>query len=199
MTDQTATTTEAQFDEARDFLHGLFAPGDIINFRCIPNVKAAIKQKWCVAGDEDSETKTLTWAKQLNSEEGYSVYVGMNPRTEMGGGSAEHVRLFRALAADLDGGVDVDEALSRVKDCGIPEPSAIVSTGGGVHLYWFLDKPLESADVWSTGQKFLITKLGADPLVHDAPRIMRLPGFINRKPRRHEAYAKLYSIDAGRR
>ncbi|MCH8177761.1 MAG: hypothetical protein IIC09_06145 [Proteobacteria bacterium] len=67
----------------------------------------------------------------------------------------------------------------------------LISTGGGFHLYWKLDKPMMDLAEWTRRQKALIAAVGSDPKIHDAPRIMRVPGFVNRKPERCGAMATL--------
>ena len=55
----------------------------------------------------------------------------------------------------------------------------IVNSGHGIHLYWRLVEPMTDLEAWRTLQKRLIQLLGSDPSIHDPPRIMRLPGFVN--------------------
>lgn len=199
MNETALPNAEARFGDASDFLALLFDPGDIVNFRCIEAGDGAPEQRWAVAGDSAEVEACLRWADGLNAQRNYSVYVGMNPRTRRGGGGNEAVAEFRVLAADLDGGVTVDEALLRVQQAELPEPSAIIVTGGGVHLYWRLGTPLTDATQWRAAQVFLIKKLSGDPVIKDPARVMRLPGFFNRKPGRDSVLARTYEVSSARR
>jgi len=76
-------------------------------------------------------------------------------------------------------------------------PTVTVSTGGGVHCWWRLTEPVIDAKAWSRSQKQLAKALGSDPSVHDWPRIMRLPGFVNHKYE-HKPVAELVDVDRSR-
>jgi len=72
-----------------------------------------------------------------------------------------------------------------VADAKLPEPSAVVMSGGGLHVYWISDKPL-TRDEWqpyASGLWALVQKHGlkADALTTDAARVLRVPGTFNRK------------------
>jgi hypothetical protein len=85
---------------------------------------------------------------------------------------AWQIRTVLCLWADLDH-CSVDEALQRCRDAGLPEPSMVVNSGNGVHLYWLLDTPYLITDVgppppiyttWIAGQKgprrYFVDELG---------------------------------------
>ena len=124
--------------------------------------------------------------------QGYNIYFGVNPRKHVGGTTKEDVALARCIFADFD---DKDDAmirpgdgcgryefvLNRIIDAGLPEPSMVVSSGGGIHCYWRLDDPITDAETFKTAQKQLIRVLQSDNSINDFPRIMRIPGFWNVK------------------
>lgn len=68
----------------------------------------------------------------------------------------------------------------------LPPPSAIVRSGGGLHVYWISDKPL-TPDEWrpyAEGLKaeILRTELKSDTaIVADLARVLRIPGTFNNK------------------
>ncbi len=72
---------------------------------------------------------------------GANVYYGFNPRRATGGTQAEDVALARALCVDIDRGVSTEQLLERVGAAGLPEPSAVIASGGGVQAVWRLDRP----------------------------------------------------------
>jgi hypothetical protein len=61
-------------------------------------------------------------------------------------------------------------------------PTAIVASGTGnnVHAYWRLAEPVDPATAEELNGA-LAAALGADPVVRDAARILRLPGTFNHK------------------
>ena len=72
------------------------------------------------------------------------------------------------------------------KKVGLPQFSAAVNSGGGLHIYWISDKPLDPAE-WATyaaGLKALLLREGVKcdaGLTTDDVRLLRLPGTFNHK------------------
>ncbi|OMI09276.1 hypothetical protein BSN85_17240 [Bradyrhizobium brasilense] len=72
------------------------------------------------------------------------------------------------------------------KKVGLPAPSILVNSGGGLHIYWVSDAPL-SVDEWrgyAQGLKALLLQEGVlcdTGLTTDAARILRVPGTLNHK------------------
>ena len=107
-----------------------------------------------------------------------NIYASANPRFYQGGTSHDDVLLARSLFVDLEH-ISVKESAAKVAETGLPTPTMIVNSGRGVHLYWRLLEPIIDLAIWSGVQKRLIKLLSSDPAIHDSPRVMRLPGFMN--------------------
>jgi KaiC/GvpD/RAD55 family RecA-like ATPase len=176
-----------------DFLGAIFEAGDIIEFRPLP---PAAGRRWAPLAEIPD---IVEWLQRLNSDEQQRVhaYFGGNPRKAKGASQAEGVLLARCLFADFDGGVDFEEAMSRIKVAGLPWPTATLESGGGIHAWWRLDQPMTDADSWHDRMKAISASLGSDQSICDWPRIMRLPGFINWK-HEQQPYAVLKDIDPTR-
>lgn len=153
-------------DEMRRFAAAVFAPTDIIEIRMLPSRRSI----WTTAAE-------LTHRPEFD---GQNVYVGANPRREKGGKDADSVAIARCLFVDIDG-VTLDEAMDRLGRTGLPAPTAVVLSGGGVHMWWRLAEPMADLSAWTALQKAIIPLLGADKAIHDPPRIIRLPGTTNVK------------------
>ena len=102
-------------------------------------------------------------------------FIGLLPREQAGKGSAEFVGFGRVVWADLDakdyaGGKK--EALEQIHTL-TPTPSAVVESGGGYHIYYFLSEPT-APDTIETINKRLANNVGADHC-HDRARVLRLP------------------------
>lgn len=110
--------------------------------------------------------------------------------------SAANATLVKALWLDVDvkdppkGYATSDEALhaiaSFVVKAGLPKPSAYVYSGGGIHVYWFSNRPLtpEEWRPYAAGLKAeaIRLELRADyGCTTDVVRILRVPGTFNRK------------------
>lgn len=176
-----------------DFLGSIFEPEDIIEFRPLP---PAAGRRWSPLAEIPD---IVDWLERINKDENQRVhaYFGGNPRRAVGASQAEGVLLARCLFADFDGGVVVEDAMSRVKAAGYPMPTAILESGGGVHCWWRLEEPMHDANAWHDRMKAMSSALGSDQSICDWPRIMRLPGFVNWK---HEQrpMAHLYDCDPTR-
>lgn len=164
-------------DQCIDFLGAIFEPEDIIEFRPLPPQNAG--RRWSQLAELPD---IVDWLHGLNTEQQrVHAYFGANPRKAKGQSQAEGVALARCLFADFDGGVILEDAYARIKAAGLPWPTAILESGGGVHAWWRLDQPMIDADAWHDRMKAIASALGSDQSICDWPRIMRLPGFVNWK------------------
>jgi hypothetical protein len=84
----------------------------------------------------------------------------------------------------------IEEALKAIllfqRTVGLPEPSAIVKSGGGLHVYWISDVALTPDDwkPYAHGLKTLLLQHGVkcdSGLTTDRARILRVPGTLNHK------------------
>ncbi|GIW97575.1 MAG: hypothetical protein KatS3mg111_0908 [Pirellulaceae bacterium] len=77
-----------------------------------------------------------------------NLFFGVCPRAGDKGrfDFAWQIRQVRTLWADIDD-CSSREALARCRQSELPQPSAVVNSGHGVHLYWSLDAPYLIDDV----------------------------------------------------
>ncbi len=172
----TSTDTSSQL---RQFTAALFEPDDIVEIRRLPSGKSS----WHRAAELAAPDVVEGLLKE--NAAGQNVYAGANPRRTDGGRKAEDVPFARSLFVDLDH-MTLEDARQRLQ--GLPSPTMIVASGRGFHAYWKLTKPIHDMNAWTAWQKDLIALAGSDPAIHDPPRIMRLPGFLNHKPPAGPAY-----------
>ncbi|MDE2106765.1 MAG: hypothetical protein KGL39_56645, partial [Patescibacteria group bacterium] len=69
---------------------------------------------------------------------------------------------------------------------GLPLPSAVVDSGGGLHVYWISETPLDPNEwrLYANGLKALLMQEGVKcdaGLTTDAARLLRVPGTYNHK------------------
>ena len=75
--------------------------------------------------------------------------------------------------------VDVDEMQKPM--CTLP-PSAMIFSGHGWHVYWFLDAPVVGVEALETLNKAMVEDVPtADKACWNANRVLRVPGTLNRK------------------
>jgi hypothetical protein len=104
------------------------------------------------------------------NERGAGVFVCVN-ETDLRGRREENVTALRALFVDVDD--------SEPRTWALP-PDILVQSARGVHAYWLLDAG-EPLSEFAAGQKRAAAYYRSDPVIHDLPRVMRLPGFYHRK------------------
>ncbi len=165
--------------QCRAFLGAIFDPADIIEFRPLPEDKKRRppRKRW---GTLDDLPGLIDWLAALNAD-GHHAYFGGNPRKRAGGSEAEDVALARCLWADFDKGTTPEEAARRIAAAGLPVPTVMLTSGNGTHTWWRLSEPMTDLAEWTARTKAIIRAVGSDKTIHDAPRIMRLPGFTNHK------------------
>lgn len=171
-------TADEQIEEAMRLLRLLFTPDDWIELR-MPSGGS----RWFKLADDARTRATLRRAIAINARQTRPLHVwfGANPRARDGASKAGDVPLARALFADFDKTMP-DVALECIRRAGLPEPTAVVMSGGGTHAYWLLTEPIADMAAWTATMKAIIAAVGSDHAVHDAPRVMRLPGTRNVKP-----------------
>jgi len=92
---------------------------------------------------------------------------------------------IRAFYIDFDGGERyTDGRVVRPDGSTLAphlEPSLVVNSKNGSHLYWVLETPSSDLTAFTAMQKSLIAHYSSDTAIHDTARVMRLPGSIHNK------------------
>ncbi len=150
---------------------------------------------FCNWAEQTNNIKELWYCTSLQSQTGLTSH-----------GKVKAVRLkqnavfLKAIWVDIDVGNTPDKpdkhydtqaeawaAITKFRaDAGLPQFSAAVNSGGGLHIYWISKTPL-TPDVWqhyANGLKALLLKhnIKCDSgLTGDSARILRIPGTFNHK------------------
>lgn len=106
------------------------------------------------------------------NEQGAGIYICVN-KTDLKGRDSSNIIGLRALFVDSDNGELSDLSC-------MPPPSIISRSVQGPHIYWLLN-PNEPVCEFTRAQKRISARLGTDPVIHDLPRVMRVPGFLHCK------------------
>jgi hypothetical protein len=111
-------------------------------------------------------------------------------------GTRANLTWASCLWADFDGVADKDALVEKYRGGadGVPAPTFIVDSGGGLHFYWRLDRLLDmrsEAEYQHLRELIygLACRLGSDATVHDPTPIMRLPGTYNPGNGKTKVYA----------
>ena len=117
------------------------------------------------------------------NEQGYESYFTVNGFADASDNRKDQCVNLNALFIDIDGRKDPEE-LKKIK--GILDPTFIIETKNGYHVYWLLDEVLYKEDMfgtewddtisrWEQLEQTIVTTLNADPAVKDITRILRVP------------------------
>lgn len=163
---------------AKYFLTRCFAPGSTIALLLRTEIPAKTQQR-VVTLEQALAPRYLGWLAHENHS-GANIYVAANPllsgsrkRTKESIASVRHVYL------DIDEDGDARLAALRASDA-VPTASAILSTSPRKYqVFWRVEGfDFESQEV--TLKKLAIA-FGGDPACTDCNRVLRIPGFLNRK------------------
>jgi hypothetical protein len=117
------------------------------------------------------------------------IFVGMNPLKQgTTSRSKENIREIRHVYLDLDD--DAPASLARVRESSdVPPPNFVLDTSRERHqVIWKIEgADLEQAE---TLLRALASEFGGDTAATDATRVLRVPGFTNRK------YVEEFSVQA---
>ena len=163
---------------AADFLSRCFAVGDTIAL-LLRSDNAERPTQRIVRLEQVLASTYLRWLAHENHG-GANIYVAANPlRTGSRKRTKESIVSVRHLYIDIDTDGDARLAALRASNA-VPTPTAILSTSPGKYqVLWRVD----GFDFERQEQtlKLLAIAFGGDPACTDCNRVLRIPGFLNRK------------------
>lgn len=145
------------------------------------------------------------YAAQLDRREPQGIYVRATTLRERPArrGGADDTGAVPYLWADVDYGLDghkrdadklplpptADAARLVIAESGMPEPTVLVHSGGGLYPLWRLDTPVDLATAADLSERVQLALKRASVArgwdygtgVGDLARVLRLPGSVNRK------------------
>jgi hypothetical protein len=170
---------------ATDFLTRCFAPGETIAL-LLRNESTATTQQRIVPLGRALAPRYRGWLAHENRH-GANIYVAANPlRSGSRRRTKDSIASVRHLYLDIDVDGDARLAALRASDT-MPSASAILSTSPGKYqVLWRVDG-FDFAQQEATLKQIAIA-FGGDPACTDCNRVLRIPGFLNRK------YSPAYSV-----
>ena len=180
-------------ETAKDFLTRCFAPGETIALLLRTESPAKTQQR-VITLEQALTPRYLGWLAYQNHH-GANVYVAANSlRSGSRKRTKECIASVRHLYLDIDEDGDARLAALRASDCA-PIPSAILSTSPGKYqVLWRVDGfDFATQEVML---KRLASAFGGDPACTDCNRVLRVPGFFNRKYSPAHCVAVEYPSDA---
>jgi len=163
---------------AQEFLTRCFAPEETIALLLRSEATTKVRQR-IVTVEQAIAPRYLGWLAHENTN-GVNIYVAANPlRSGSRKRTKESIASVRHIYIDVDTDGDTRIATVQFSDF-VPTPSIILSTSPGKYqVLWRVD----GFDLVSQEDtlKHLAIAFGGDPACTDCNRVLRVPGFLNRK------------------
>jgi hypothetical protein len=175
-------TTDSSFApkslSASEYALALFEPADTVailarNRRTGQTVQRITSAETVAAPEFQSRLRNENSA-------GADIFIGMNPLKDGADGRTKgNIREIRHLYLDLDtGGQDALEAIRNSPE--VPAPNFVLDTSRDKHQIVWRVEGLDQQQAESM-LRAMADQFGGDPAATDSTRVLRLPGFANRK------------------
>src|SRR5882672_6769706 len=168
----------ARFLTAPEYVFALHEPSDQVAVLVRNRTRHQTTQRILVA-ETIASAPFQSWLHQQN-DSGADVFIGMNPvREGSRSRTKEQIREVRHSYLDLD--EEAGASLQAIRTSGdIPPPNFVLDTSPGKHQVVWRIEGLDTAEA-ETLLRALASLYGGDPAATDVSRLLRLPGFTNRK------------------
>ena len=164
---------------AREFLEAAFEPSDRLAILVRSRVRGETLQRITTA-ERIAELSFQHWLHFKNDQEGADVYVGMNPlKPDARTRTKEDIRSIRHLYLDLDHDGAASLALIEQSPL-VPRPNYVLATSPDKFQVIWRVKDL-AQDQAEALLRAMAREFDGDPAATDSSRVLRLPGFGNRK------------------
>src|SRR5713226_7084282 len=163
---------------ASEYVRDLFQPADnaaiLVRSRATGHTVQTISKAETIA-----DPGFQTWLTNQNAS-GYDVFMGMNPIKDCAYARTKgNIKEIRHVYLDLDR--KGDESLEAIRhSTEVPAPNFVLDTSPGKHQVVWRVRGFSQDEAESLLHN-LANKFGGDPAATDSTRVLRLPGFANRK------------------
>jgi hypothetical protein len=174
-----STETTAPFrPSASEYILDNFEPADRIAILVL-NRDAADTIQRITSAQKAASPEFQSWLRYKNAN-GWDIYVGMNPlKRDAWTRTKEDIESIKHVYIDLDHGGP--EALDAIENSSIvPKPNYVLNSSPEKHqVVWKVEgmNPEEAEGLLHA----MVQEFGGDPAATDANRVLRVPGFANKK------------------
>jgi RepB DNA-primase N-terminal domain/RepB DNA-primase C-terminal helical domain len=176
MTDKDTRRTQLG---SREYLEAAFETSDRLAILVRNRERKETVQRITTAG-RIVEPSFQEWLHFKNEREGFDIYVGMNPlKPDARTRTKEDILSIRHLYVDLDH--DGARSLASIEQSSlVPQPNYVLATSADkFQVIWRVeDVAQEQAEALL---RAMARKFGGDPAATDSTRVLRIPGFANKK------------------
>ena len=172
-------------DQAVKFIERMFshAAHDRVAILAIPRSEGKAEQRVFTLPQATSR-KVQGWLRHLNARD-YDIYLCVNPiRAGSGGREKEDIEEVRRLQLDLDeeGAAGLGRVLEDVNGGVLPRPAHVLRSSKERYQVLWDTVPGEWEIEAAEGvMRALASRYGGDRAATDVSRVMRMPGFRNKK------------------
>lgn len=164
---------------AASFLRRCFTPEEMIAV-LLRRPDAAAPMQRVVRLEQALETRYMAWLSYENQHGRSNIYVAANPlRLGSRKRTKECIASVRHLYLDIDEDGDARLIALRASQL-VPPPTSILSISPGKYQVLWRVEGFEFPQQEQT-RKLLAIAFGVDPACTDCNRVLRVPGFLNRK------------------
>jgi hypothetical protein len=175
---------------APEYIRANFHPADRIAILVRNRTRGETVQRISTA-DKIASTPFQGWMRYKNEKENCDVYVGMNPlKPEARSRTKDDILAIRHLYVDLDH--DGAKSLAAIEQSDlVPPPSYVLNTSPDkFQVIWKVEEmALQQAEAMLHA---IAGQFDGDPAATDSTRVLRLPGFLNKK-REEDFLVKVHS------
>jgi hypothetical protein len=172
------STSTPRFLSAPEYVLALHEPQDHVAVLVRNRAREQTMQR-ILPAEAIASPPFQAWLKEQN-EAGADIFIGMNPMKDgIPNRTKENVREIRHVYLDLD--EDAGASLHALRTSGdVPSPNFVLDTSPGKHqVVWHVEGfDQEQAE---SLLRSLANQFGGDLAATDVSRVLRLPGFTNRK------------------
>ena len=163
---------------ASEYINDNFKPSDRIAVLVLNRNLGETTQRITTA-QKAASPEFQAWLRYKNAN-GADIYVGMNPlKQDASTRTKDDIETIRHLYIDLDHGGSA--ALEAIKNSDlVPQPNYVLNTSPDkFQVVWKVEgiTPEEAEAL----QHAMVREFGGDPAATDSTRVLRLPGFANKK------------------
>ena len=163
---------------ASEYISDNFKPSDRIAVLVLNRDLGETTQRITTA-QRAASPEFQAWLRYKNAN-GADIYIGMNPlRQDASTRTKDDIETIRHLYLDLDHGGST--ALEAIQNSNlVPQPNYVLTTSPDkFQVIWKVEgmTPEEA----ETLQHAMVREFGSDPAATDSTRVLRLPGFANKK------------------
>jgi RepB DNA-primase from phage plasmid len=164
---------------AREFLNAAFEPSDRLAILVRSGLRSEILQRITTA-ERIAEPSFQHWLRFKNDRDAADVYVGMNPlKPDARTRTKDDILSIRHLYLDLDRDGAASLALMEQSPL-VPRPNYVLATSPDkFQVIWRVEDLVQ--DQAEALLRAMAREFGGDPAATDSTRVLRLPGFGNRK------------------